>query len=1057
MKSKLKFAVVILLIGMIIATMFSGSTLALAEPINDTFDGNYYPMDDALTAKGPKKYRYKYTIPTQVIQLETKYRYRSSSSGDVDYEYLTPIGLYIGDIAIPIGDVSNSLKMQESGKGYEMYTPTNGYSALTVVKSEREVYENSSGSIRRYATTYRIPEITFYSDTLQSGAFLTRHVKDDDDSSGVSYSYQFTPMSYDNPSTLSYSVVDLGASICIDNNLIEGSENEAYPKTIDFDDVKTLSWSDELSQKVTVKKDGVLVGQYIGAEQSELIIKESGVYDITCENNGSKFYYKFIVKLKEKPPIESGGDGSIHVFGSLNIGGSTVEIPTNANIGGNTATYNGLDKITFENSSTDPKYNITWIETTDKTGTKYLIADRNLLINISWQDLQKQNLIHGTEVYIDGLKYTLMIPSNSMWDELVSKVGSEEMWNYNLPSVMSDIITEGDGGSKTSIRGGNVLEDSGLIDQFTANSSFGFRPVLVAKMIGGGSGDETDPEEARGIIEEAILGSIEKLFLLISVQLCGLIDLTIGLFKQLVGLENVNINGEANLIMFFLEDNSIRNTLIITMLIGVAMLFAFTVVQFVRSTNASDLGSENSKMHPKYIFESFIKSLFNIIVIPMAVIMLISCSNIVMGQLNKAMEVGVIGNSEESISYGGQMLLIMATTNEDKARLLDFEGIDENNFHESYESTGGDEKYFPNGQITNLVPKGENCILYAQDSIYPSLTYMDLDNWLSEEGCYYIPTQRLNIFVGFVGSVSLLVVLVLCSFMFVKRLFDIVLLYLVSPFLIATMPIDDGKRFSAWRDMMLSKVLSAYAIIITINLYLMIIPKLTINPGITFFSGSQNSIANATVQLLFVIGGAFALNGSNLLFSQLIGSGTQEFQQGTMSSMAMQSMVRAGAGIAVGGIGVAKALGGGAIRHGVGTAFGGAGYAKNAFMQTGMGKGVGNWASSIKNRPEKSPADYEKMTPKQQDKHDGKKAKQEQQRVVQDNKQIRTEMGMSTSSNKGINVARTMGRIGADVMRNGISSVPSSIKNNYAQLGREEYVRKKIPDYKSPTDTSTKK
>lgn len=49
-----------------------------------------------------------------------------------------------------------------------------------------------------------------------------------------------------------------------------------------------------------------------------------------------------------------------------------------------------------------------WIEVNDG-GKKYLICDRVMLVNISWDDLNAQNLIFGKNVAIDGQQYRLRV------------------------------------------------------------------------------------------------------------------------------------------------------------------------------------------------------------------------------------------------------------------------------------------------------------------------------------------------------------------------------------------------------------------------------------------------------------------------------------------------------------------------------------------------------------------------------------------------------------------------------------------------------------------------
>lgn len=94
-------------------------------------------------------------------------------------------------------------------------------------------------------------------------------------------------------------------------------------------------------------------------------------------------------------------------------------------------------KIIDTNTYSDENYKIQWREVT-LNGKKLLICDRNLLTNISWDDLNAQGLIYGKTVTIDGQDYKLRVltggsnyrsgtnsysggsPSANEWDQIIT-------------------------------------------------------------------------------------------------------------------------------------------------------------------------------------------------------------------------------------------------------------------------------------------------------------------------------------------------------------------------------------------------------------------------------------------------------------------------------------------------------------------------------------------------------------------------------------------------------------------------------------------------------------
>lgn len=67
----------------------------------------------------------------------------------------------------------------------------------------------------------------------------------------------------------------------------------------------------------------------------------------------------------------------------------------------------------------------------------------------------------------------------------------------------------------------------------------------------------------------------------------------------------------------------------------------------------------------------------------------------------------------------------------------------------------------------------------------------------------YFNIQDMNYLIGILGSFVMLVMFMLSSISFIQKIFDIILLYLISPISIATIPLDESNRFKVWKDMMI--------------------------------------------------------------------------------------------------------------------------------------------------------------------------------------------------------------------------------------------------------------
>ena len=215
-----------------------------------------------------------------------------------------------------------------------------------------------------------------------------------------------------------------------------------------------------------------------------------------------------------------------------------------------------------------------------------------------------------------------------------------------------------------------------------------------------------------------------------------------------------------------------------------------------------------------------------------------------------------------------------------------------------FASTGGTTSI--GGQI--LVTSGQHAYI-GEEAIRQDIENMFLTGELSyfdiDVVSQYYNLRNLDFLIGIFGSIVIMVMFVMSAVTFIQRIFDIVLLYIISPVSVSTIPVDNGNRFRIWRDMTISKVLGAYGIILSMNLFFIIIPQVS---TITFFA---DSFKNGIVKILFLIGGAFAVTKANLVIAQLTGNtaGQNETQQLLSNMRYGGNLAKAtlGAGATVGG------------------------------------------------------------------------------------------------------------------------------------------------------------
>ena len=204
-------------------------------------------------------------------------------------------------------------------------------------------------------------------------------------------------------------------------------------------------------------------------------------------------------------------------------------------------------------------------------------------------------------------------------------------------------------------------------------------------------------------------------------------------------------------------------------------------------------------------------------------------------------------------------------------------------------------------------------------------------NWLGfeqeDKGYTVKPMVRLdsfNLFTAYLVAVVMVISMFLLSVGLVKRIYDIVVLVICMPLVCGTIPLDDGARFRAWRETVMSKVLVAFGAVIAINVFYMISPQFGIVIKYLTDEGVLNATSGVIFKMLLLLGGALCINGCQVLIARIMGTSADESREVMQTLATITSGVRLGAAglfgagrVALGAAGMGKrAIFGGQNRYG---------------------------------------------------------------------------------------------------------------------------------------------
>lgn len=118
----------------------------------------------------------------------------------------------------------------------------------------------------------------------------------------------------------------------------------------------------------------------------------------------------------------------------------TDTTPPGASSVGDITSFSTGQTIEIRDTDSVDAYKLQWREV-NVDGKKLLVADRNLLVNVSWDDLNAQSLVFGKTINIDGQQYKIRLltggtnyrngdhyaggtPSNNEWDRIIANESS---------------------------------------------------------------------------------------------------------------------------------------------------------------------------------------------------------------------------------------------------------------------------------------------------------------------------------------------------------------------------------------------------------------------------------------------------------------------------------------------------------------------------------------------------------------------------------------------------------------------------------------------------------
>ncbi|MBQ7977083.1 MAG: hypothetical protein IJ301_00575 [Clostridia bacterium] len=448
---------------------------------------------------------------------------------------------------------------------------------------------------------------------------------------------------------------------------------------------------------------------------------------------------------------------------------------------------------------------------------------------------------------------------------------------------------------------GGVLD--GLIDSFTS--------VIVDPII--------------NFINDWLAWLIHGIFYGIQIGLFYVMDVVQGLFRKVAGLDTYYSNNEpveGDIVFSLFQDPTVQATFISILVAGIFLLFITTFIAVLKT----EFDEKDNAKGP--VFKSALKAIAYFAIVPIVCLLGVYVSNVVLKMLDGA-------TSRDAHSFSSSvftaaafdanraradadfakkcyqehkwipgMASLAAFDQEKVASLID------QAFRGNYAPVATESSQ-ANTSVPNLSggETQEYVIMYNDVSLASvtvtilkghneKLTFSTFSQTNLGLVYYFYDPLKYNYIIGYVAAGAVVFMLLNLLIGVIQRIFELCVLFVLSPAAVALMPLDGGDRYKAWRGMFVKRVFSAYGPILGLNLVFMV---LTLISNITFFPpGGMNDLYNSIVYLIIMFTALVAIRSLVDLVTELVGQG-DALKQGEGTAKDVMAKAQKVGGIAANG------------------------------------------------------------------------------------------------------------------------------------------------------------
>ena len=334
----------------------------------------------------------------------------------------------------------------------------------------------------------------------------------------------------------------------------------------------------------------------------------------------------------------------------------------------------------------------------------------------------------------------------------------------------------------------------------------------------------------------------QELIMQVFLWILRAIDGIMELFSALSGITKINYKGEQiNLVEFLVGDSTISKVFWCVFILAIGLGCLFAIIALVKNMIANN---RNISTIVGKFFLAMLGTLVMLIVVILGII--ISNSLLVL--------IAEIFNIDTSVRLSETLFNICVGDwlNGYSVAEIDFNTITVRDILGEYD---------PNTVF----------------SVFP--TSWKMNGMVNPNTFMYFPALLMVFGVGFA--------LIKAIAKLVKRVYELIFMYVTMPMFMSTLPLDDGARFRTWRETFVTKVVLTYGTVFSVSIFALILPMIS-----SMQIDGISEFGNKLFQIFMLIGGTIMIPTGQALFSKLFGSGEFTDKSKSLSIKEVHNLMR---------------------------------------------------------------------------------------------------------------------------------------------------------------------